>query len=63
MMNHVGRMPNRAGSRLLVEFGKEYSRNCEDGDKPYYPIRLVKDKEKLNKYLDSANKGKCELCG
>jgi len=52
VMNHAGRMPNKAGSGLLVESVKEYSRNLEDDDKPYYPIRLVKDKEKLNKYLD-----------
>ena len=35
---------------------KEYSRDCKEGDIPYYPIRLVKDKEILNKYLDLANK-------
>jgi len=52
VMNHASRMSNKAGSGLLVESVKEYSQNFEDVDKPYYPIRLVEDKEKLNKYLD-----------
>lgn len=30
---------------------KEYSRECEEGDIPYYPIRLVNDKDILNRYL------------
>jgi UDP-galactopyranose mutase len=29
---------------------KEFSRNCEENDIPYYPIRLARDKEILNKY-------------
>jgi UDP-galactopyranose mutase len=29
---------------------KEFSRLCEDSDIPYYPIRLVKDKEVLTRY-------------
>lgn len=35
---------------------KEYSRACEENDIPYYPIRLVKEKEMLNKYLYLASK-------
>jgi UDP-galactopyranose mutase len=35
---------------------KEYSRECMDGDIPYYPVRLVKDKEILEKYI---NLSKC----
>lgn len=35
---------------------KEYSRECKENDIPYYPIRLVKEKEMLNKYLELANK-------
>jgi UDP-galactopyranose mutase len=31
---------------------KEYSRNCEKGDIPYYPIRLVKEKEMLKTYIN-----------
>lgn len=34
---------------------KEYSRVCEEKDIPYYPIRLVKDKVLLEKYLHLAN--------
>lgn len=34
---------------------KEYSRTCDKDDIPYYPIRLVKDKTLLNKYIDKAN--------
>jgi UDP-galactopyranose mutase len=33
---------------------KEYSRFCEDGDIPYYPIRLVKDKSQLSEYCKLA---------
>ncbi|WP_312627729.1 UDP-galactopyranose mutase [Scandinavium sp.] len=29
---------------------KEYSRACEEGDIPYYPVRMVKEKEMLVKY-------------
>lgn len=32
-------------------FFKEYSRLCEESDIPYYPIRLIKDPEILEKYL------------
>jgi UDP-galactopyranose mutase len=30
---------------------KEYSRSCEAGDIPYYPIRLVGEQEQLKKYV------------
>ena len=30
---------------------REYSRRCEPDDTPYYPIRLVDDKELLDRYL------------
>lgn len=33
---------------------KEYSRECEEYDIPYYPIRLVKDKSLLKQYIDKA---------
>lgn len=35
---------------------REYSRLCGDEDIPYYPIRLVKDQEVLNKYLNESEK-------
>ena len=34
---------------------KEYSRLCEEKDTPYYPIRLVKDKTQLARYVELAN--------
>jgi UDP-galactopyranose mutase len=34
---------------------KEYSRECFEGDIPYYPIRLVKDKDQLVRYVELAN--------
>lgn len=34
---------------------KEYSRNCDEGDIPYYPIRLVSDKAQLSSYIKLAN--------
>jgi UDP-galactopyranose mutase len=34
---------------------KEYSRQCEEGDIPYYPIRLVRDKHQLARYVELAN--------
>jgi UDP-galactopyranose mutase len=34
---------------------KEFSRFCDDGDIPYYPIRLVKDKTILSSYFELAN--------
>ena len=33
---------------------KEYSRACEDGDIPYYPIRMVNDKQRLKQYFKHA---------
>lgn len=33
---------------------KEYSRPCEAGDPPYYPIRLVTDKSPLARYVELA---------
>ncbi|MEY8711622.1 UDP-galactopyranose mutase [Mangrovibacter phragmitis] len=33
---------------------KEYSRLCGEEDTPYYPVRLVKERSLLNKYLDMA---------
>lgn len=32
----------------------EFSRFCTEDDIPYYPIRMVKEKELLNRYLDKA---------
>ncbi len=34
---------------------EEYSRGCEAGDIPYYPIRLVEEKTLLKRYIDLAN--------
>ncbi len=34
---------------------KEYSRRCEPGDVPYYPIRLVNEKAILERYYTLAN--------
>lgn len=33
---------------------REFSRFCTESDVPYYPIRMVKEKELLNRYLDKA---------
>lgn len=33
---------------------KEFSRSCEEGDIPYYPIRQVKEKAMLEKYVELA---------
>jgi UDP-galactopyranose mutase len=30
---------------------KEYSKNCEPNDEPYYPMRLIDDKILLEKYV------------
>lgn len=35
---------------------KEYSRECKEGDIPYYPIRLVDEQKMLNDYLELAQK-------
>ena len=37
---------------------REFSRECQEGDIPYYPIRLVKDKDQLSQYVELANKEK-----
>ena len=37
---------------------KEYSRFCEEKDAPYYPIRLVKDKALLERYVEKARQEK-----
>lgn len=33
---------------------REFSSECQKGDIPYYPIRLVKEKEVLSKYIERA---------
>lgn len=33
---------------------KEYSRECVEGDIPYYPIRLVDEQKMLDAYLEAA---------
>ena len=35
---------------------REYSRLCEENDTPYYPVRLVEEKEQLLKYVGLARK-------
>lgn len=35
---------------------KEHSRTCGPDDVPYYPVRLVDDKELLNRYVALARK-------
>lgn len=35
---------------------KEYSRECEENDVPYYPIRLVDEQKILDEYLSAAEK-------
>lgn len=35
---------------------KEYSRQCEEKDIPYYPIRLARDKKQLELYVNLAKK-------
>lgn len=37
---------------------REYPRECEEGDIPYYPVRLVDDKELLSQYVGLANSEK-----
>lgn len=44
--------PWEAHDKTLIY--KEHSRLCGEGDTPYYPIRLVKDKSQLAKYVDLA---------
>ncbi|MDG6095779.1 UDP-galactopyranose mutase [Acetobacter sp. AN02] len=33
---------------------REHSRLCEGGDTPYYPVRLVRDKAQLGRYVEKA---------
>ncbi|MFJ1245052.1 UDP-galactopyranose mutase, partial [Bacillus amyloliquefaciens] len=33
---------------------KEYSRQCGEDDIPYYPIRMARDKEQLERYVKLA---------
>ncbi|MEY3133142.1 MAG: UDP-galactopyranose mutase [Actinomycetota bacterium] len=35
---------------------REYSRLCEENDTPYYPVRLVEEKEQLLRYVQLARK-------
>ncbi len=35
---------------------REFSRSCEEGDIPYYPIRLTEEKELLTRYVERARK-------
>ena len=35
---------------------KEFSRECQDGDIPYYPIRLTQEQEMLRRYIDLARR-------
>ncbi|MGP5060050.1 UDP-galactopyranose mutase [Psychrobacter celer] len=37
---------------------KEFSRSCAENDIPYYPIRLVEEKEMLARYIDLAHSTK-----
>ena len=34
--------------------GRQFSRQCGPGDVPYYPIRLVREKEQLHRYVEAA---------
>ena len=36
----------------------EYSRECGEGDIPYYPIRLMEEQEMLKRYVELANREK-----
>lgn len=44
--------PWESHSKTLIY--KEYSRFCKEGDTPYYPIRLVRDKSRLARYVEMA---------
>lgn len=37
---------------------KEYSRNCEENDTPYYPIRIANENKILDEYINLANSDK-----
>jgi len=47
---HFSPWEQHAGTILY----KEYSRQCEDQDIPYYPIRLARDKQQLERYVTIA---------
>ena len=42
--------PWESHSKTLIF--KEYSRQCEENDTPYYPIRLLKEKSQLSRYVE-----------
>lgn len=45
--------PWNAESQKTIIY-REYSKSCEPGDEPYYPMRMIDDKERLNKYIEDA---------
>ena len=47
---HFSPWEQHEGSVLYAE----YSRQCEENDIPYYPIRMARDKEQLERYLNIA---------
>src|SRR5208283_1514373 len=47
---HFAPWESHAGTLIF----KEFSRNCENGDTPFYPIRLVNDHKLLNLYMAMA---------
>ncbi len=53
---HKHFMPSEKFDKTVIF--KEFSRSCEIGDIPYYPIRLVKEKELLQTYVRKANSEK-----
>ena len=48
---HFSPWEQHEGSVLYAE----YSRQCEENDIPYYPIRMARDKEQLERYINIAN--------
>jgi len=59
---HKHFVPSETHSKTLIY--KEYSRYCEENDIPYYPIRQVKEKQQLAKYIDLAqNESKTTFVG
>lgn len=42
--------PRESHSKTLIF--KEYSRQCEENDTPYYPVRLLKEKSQLARYVE-----------
>ena len=47
---HFAPWENHEGTTLYTE----YSRLAQDGDIPYYPIRQVREKEQLLRYVEAA---------